>query len=171
MAARGESLYCEACGAPIAGRPYQALVDGVEMILCVGCYLKLARSGRAKPLPRPRRQMEAGGPGGRRLRAAHQSRGPVEYEISEDYAERIREARESRGWTTAVLAQKLRISESLLRKIEQGKMKPSVDLAKRIESLLRIKLLVPADEEEEEGGAEEFYPTLGDVVVIRRDED
>ena len=49
-------------------------------------------------------------------------------------------------------------------------MKPSIDLARRIESLLKIKLLEPV-EEEEEGETEEFYPTLGDVVVIRRDED
>ena len=169
MSARREALYCEACGAPIAGRPYYALVDGVEMILCVSCYLKLTKSGRAKPLPRPRRQAGPAGQAAPRRRATAR-RSPAEYEIVEDYAERIREARESRGWTPAVLAQKLRISESLLRKIEQGKMKPSIDLARRMESLLRIKLLEPV-EEEEEGEAEEFYPTLGDVVVIRRDED
>ncbi|MMZ71147.1 hypothetical protein D1872_344050 [compost metagenome] len=50
-------------------------------------------------------------------------------------------------------------------------MKPSIDLARRIESILKIKILEPAEYEEEEVESEEFYPTLGDIVVVRRDED
>jgi len=158
-------VYCELCGSPTGGRPYRALVDGVEMILCASCYLKLSRTGRAV-LAAERRPRKAV----RRPRAPR--RLPLEaYDIVEDYYERIREAREARGWSTSVLAQKLRISESMLRKIEQGKLKPSIDLARRMEKLLRVKLLEPLyDEEEYEYGGSTTV-TLGDIVVVDSDEE
>ncbi len=166
--ARGEALYCEVCGARIAGRPYRALVDGVEMVLCASCYLKLTRSGRAKPVPRRQERSL------RKVRPPRPRRITLElYDIVEDYDERIRRAREAKGWTRAALAQKLRISEAMLRKIESGKMKPSIDLAKRIESLLKIKILEPVEIEEDEDyySKEPGTLTLGDVVIVRRDED
>lgn len=158
-----EELYCEICGMPIVGRPYYAEVDGVEMTLCASCYLKLTRSGRARPLRRPSPP--------KRAASTRQRRVVIEYEIVEDYDDKIKAGRIAKGLTTAELAQKLRISESLLRKIEQGKMKPSIDLARRMERVLGIKLLVPTEEPEEpETPALPDYPTLGDVVVIRKDE-
>jgi len=163
---RGETLYCEMCGAPIGGRPYRAIVDGVEMILCVSCYLKLVQSGRARPAPE-RRQ-----PPRRQPRRQTRRKPSIElYDIVEDYGERIAGARESRGWTRAALAQKLRISETMLRKIEQGKMKPSIDLARRIEKLLGIQLLEPVEIEDEDYSPAPGTLTLGDVVVVKKDED
>jgi len=152
---------------PIVGRPYYAEVDGVEMVLCASCYMKLVRSGRAKPLKRRQPPKRVAPP---RVRSRTSI---AEYELVDDYDERIRSARQAKGLTTKELALKLRISESLLRKIEQGKMKPSIELARRIERLLGVKLVVPTEEPEalEGSGGEEEYPTLGDVVVIRRDEE
>jgi len=167
---RGQVYYCEMCGTRIAGRPYRALVDDVEMVLCVSCYLKLTKSGRAKPLPaRQERRREAP----KRRKPATRKISLELYDIVEDYDERIRRAREAKGWTTAVLAQKLRISETMLKKIESGKMKPSIDLARKMEKLLRVQLLEPVEIEEEV----DYTPpppgtvTLGDVVVVRKDED
>ncbi len=166
--ARGkEQLYCEVCGSPIPGRPYRALIDGVEMILCPSCYLKLTRSGRAIPVKqRPAKTTRVP----RGTRPARKVSLEL-YDIVEDYYERIREARESKGWSLSVLAQKLRISESMLRKIESGKMKPSIDLAKRIEKILKIQILEPTELEEEFEAPPPGTLTLGDVVVVRRDED
>jgi len=167
--ARGQVYYCEMCGSKIAGRPYRALVDGVEMVLCVSCYLKLTKSGRAKPLPaRAEKKREAP----KRRKPATRKISLELYDIVEDYDERIRRAREAKGWTTAVLAQKLRISESMLKKIESGKMKPSIDLARKMEKLLRIQLLEPVEiEEEVDYTGPPGTVTLGDVVVVRKDED
>ncbi|BAA81021.2 putative HTH-type transcriptional regulator [Aeropyrum pernix K1] len=167
------SAYCELCGAEIRGRPYRVSVEGVEMDLCLSCYMKLARSGRAQLLreARPSRRGAArGGSGG----ARRPRRVPLDmYDLVEDYPERIREAREARGWSTAVLAQKLRISETMLRRIESGKLKPSLDLAKRMEKMLGVKLLEPVVDEEayydEDYGRD--YITLGDIVVVDRDEE
>ena len=175
----GEILYCEMCGARIVGRPYRAIVDGVEMILCERCYLKLTRSGRAQPVrPRPtvtapRRTTTPVLPRKPSMPAVRRRRrGTIEmYDIVEDYGERIRRAREARGWSLRVLAQKLRISETMLRRIEQEKMKPSIDLARRIERVLKIELLIPTEIDEEFESPPPGALTLGDVVVIRRDED
>ncbi len=164
---RGEVLYCEMCGARIAGRPYRAIVDGVEMILCASCYLKLVKSGRAKPAPAPEKRKPRTVPRPRVRKVTLEL-----YDIVEDYDERIVRAREAKGWTRAALAQKLRISESMLRKIEQGKMKPSIDLARKMEKLLGIKLLEPVElEEEEDYTAPPGTVTLGDVVIVKKDED
>jgi len=162
-----EPLYCEVCGARIAGRPYRAIVDGVEMILCASCYLKLTRSGRAVPVRERPRKASVSEKRRRTMRRTLEL-----YDIVEDYYDRIKEAREAKGWTPKVLAEKLKISESLLRKIEAGKLKPPVDLARRMEKILKIKLLEPTELEDEE---EENLPpgtlTLGDIVVVRRDEE
>jgi len=157
--------YCELCGKPITGRPIRSVVDGVEMILCIDCYLKLSKGGRARLAKAPPNVKAATG----RL-AQKRARIKEVYDLAEDYYERIRRAREDRGWSTATLAQKLRISESLLRKIESGKVKPSIDLAKRIEKLLKIKLLEPVIEEESYYGYDQDYVTLGDIVVIDDEE-
>ncbi len=168
---RGQELYCEMCGSRIVGRPYRAVVDGVEMILCASCYLKLMRSGRAQPVRETPKRV--GVEPRRARRSPRPRRVSLElYDIVEDYPERIREAREAKGWSLKTLAQKLRISEAMLRKIESGKMKPSIDLARRIEKVLKIKLLVPTElEEDYETPPPEGGLTLGDVVIVRRDED
>lgn len=159
-------LYCEICGFPIAGRPYKAVVEGVEMVLCASCYSKLARSGRAKPLKESERRVARAKP----VRIPRRT--PEMYEVVEDYPDRIREARIRKGYTLKELAQKLRISESLLRSIEQGRFKPGIDLARRMERLLGVKLLEPVEEDYfEEEDARRDLPTLGDIVVVRRDED
>jgi putative transcription factor len=159
-----EEYYCDICGAKIVGRPYFALVDGVEMVLCASCFLKLSKSGRAKlirvgePKEEPTKKI--------RKRVT----GKTVYEVVEDYAERIATARIKKGLSTKDLAAKLRISENVLRKIEQGRFKPSIDLARKMERILGIKLVEPTEEpEEEEFEAKEELPTLGDIVVVRRD--
>lgn len=166
---RGEVLYCEMCGSKIAGRPYRALVDGVEMVLCASCYLKLVRSGRAQPVREPPRRARVGGP---QRREKPIRRVTIELlDLVEDYPDLIRQAREAKGWDLKTLAQKLRISESMLRKIEQGKLKPPIDLARKIEKILKIRILEPTELEEEYEAPPPGKLTLGDVVIVRRDED
>jgi putative transcription factor len=159
------TLYCEVCGRPIKGAGHRVLLEGAEVIVCDDCFAKLTKSGRAVPVPQ-KPQKVASAPKVRRQRAEM-------LEVVDDYPDLIRRAREERGWTTAVLAQKLRVSEDLVRRIEGGKVKPTVDLAKRIEELLKIKLLQPVEYEEEEAEGTKGGPdvlTFGDVAVVRRDE-
>jgi len=93
------------------------------------------------------------------------------FEVVPDFAERVRSARERLGWTQRMLAQKARVSENVIRRIEAGTLTPSIDLARRLEKILGIKLLEPVVEEGEDYGSEksEFYLTLGDVAEIKED--
>ncbi|MGC9071366.1 MAG: multiprotein bridging factor aMBF1 [Acidilobus sp.] len=159
------SLYCEVCGRLIRGQGHRVLLEGAEVIVCDECYEKLIRSGRAVPVTR-KPQKASTAPKVRKASAEMM-------EVIDDYPEIIREAREQKGWTTAVLAQKLRVSEDLIRRIESGKVKPTVELARKLEGLLKVKLLQPVEYEETEDGQPPGPDTLtfGDVAVVRRDEE
>lgn len=93
----------------------------------------------------------------------------IRYELVEDYAQRIRSARERLGWSVSMLAEKVKESVTTIKRIESGKLRPTIDLAKRLEEVLRIKLLVPSVEEElgPRKAHTKKYVTLGEIVAIR----
>ncbi|MCX8196154.1 MAG: multiprotein bridging factor aMBF1 [Acidilobaceae archaeon] len=155
---KSKQLYCEICGAP-AESLVRVKVEEVELNACPSCASKL---GPKAILPPPQRQKAPEKPKQKpkpRLES---------YDITEDYAERIKRARQERGWSEAVLAQRLRVSVDLVRKIEAGKLKPTISLAKSIEEILKVKLLVPTEESDEEFSRVPGKVTLGDIVVVRK---
>ena len=86
-----------------------------------------------------------------------------------DYAEVIRQAREKLGLSTEDLGKKINEKESLLRKIETGKVSPSDQLISKLEHALKIKLLVSVAEEKVpllKAASREF--TLGDVIKVNK---
>lgn len=86
----------------------------------------------------------------------------------EDYAERIRDAREGQGWTQQFLAHKLNERESFIKNIESGHMAPPIDVAKRLEKLLEIQLLEKPSREEVDTKVETGSDlTLGDIVDVK----
>jgi putative transcription factor len=200
-------LYCEMCGAPITGRAYRIVVEGTEMIVCERCYRRYMersrRTGTDEPLrfriatstsrrreppaeataPTPRAALRAQAETARRTgvqprRRSGVSLGAVErYEVVEDYAEKVRAARQRLGMTQRELALKVRVSENVIKRIEAGTLVPTIDLARRLERVLGVKLLEPVVDEEyatpstgrSRGKREEFYLTLGDIAEIRED--
>ena len=61
--------------------------------------------------------------------------------IIDDYAFRIKNKRELMGLTQKELAMKLNEKESILLKIENGGIKPNLDLVKKIQKFLNINLI------------------------------
>ncbi len=196
-ARRREVLYCEMCGAPIEGRAYTIVVEGVEMVVCERCYRRyMSRAVKARtdePL-----RLRVAGPSTRREPQAEQRRatpvararpkpaarsrpkprrssgglgGVEKYEVVEDYAQRVRRAREKLGLTQKELAIKVKVGEKVIKRIEAGTLVPPIDLARRLERVLGVKLLEPVAEEyeEESGGSEDFQLTLGDIAELRED--
>ncbi len=167
----GEETFCEMCGAPIRGKAYKVSLEGATLVLCGRCYAKvMSAPGSALPLQtlssRPERMHKQVNRKSKTLlrRPKH-----VEYEVVDDYAQRIREARERMGWSIAALAQRVMEKESVLRRIEAGRLRPTIDLAMRIERVLGVKLLEPVAEEEQimnESGTR-MELTLGDMANIR----
>ena len=78
-----------------------------------------------------------------------------------------------RGLNQEEFAQKLNEKPSLMRRIEAGKVEPTLELAKKIENVYQIKLLKEIDslEPSEKGSAymkTSTGSTLGDIAFIKK---
>ncbi|MEM0496659.1 MAG: multiprotein bridging factor aMBF1 [Acidilobaceae archaeon] len=155
-------LYCEICGVK-AENLYRVLIDESEFNICARCLSKLG--SKAIIITQQERREEKKP----KAKAKPVKTYPPEgYDLVEDFGERVKRAREERGWSEKVLAQKLRVSIDVIRRIESGKYKPTIHLARSLENILKIKLLTPTEEAEEEVISKPDKVTLGDIVVIRK---
>jgi len=167
------SCYCEVCGARIDDPRHcrKVYIDSVVVMVCPSCYQKLVKQGRAKPFIEEKPIVKTVE---KKDTKKTISKNMLEamYEVVEDYYKRIKNAREKLGWSQAVLAQKLRVSENVIKRIEAGKLKPSIELARAMERLLGITLLEPVVEETYSfGESSEDSLTIGDVIKIKRDKE
>lgn len=89
--------------------------------------------------------------------------------INPDYSEIIKKKREKLGLKQEELAKKIAEKESLIHKIESGQFEPGMDLARKLEKFLNIKLIEQHEEVKIDLGEKRGGPaTLGDVVVIKK---
>lgn len=161
---------CELCGKPIGGVKYRVSIEGVQLVVCRDCYkrvvsgnvrrveLELAKTVKFKPKPRSFKKKAS--------RHAFE-----DLELVEDYNVKIRRARESLGWSWRVLAQKVGENENVIRRIEAGRLMPTIEIAKKLEKVLKIKLLQPTIDEvsySSKSLRREVDLTLGDVAFVRR---
>ncbi|AEM38888.1 transcriptional regulator, XRE family [Pyrolobus fumarii 1A] len=126
--------------------------------------------------PRPSTRPVTPRPGGGRGRGLGSDRLAERYEVVPDFAERVRRARERLGLSQEELAVRVKERVNVIKRIEAGTLVPTVDLARRLEKVLGIKLLEPVVEEDVELGVSgsrrkrsEFELTLGDIVEIREE--
>jgi putative transcription factor len=95
-----------------------------------------------------------------------------ELDIADNYPQIIQKARRKHGLSQEDLAMKVKEHLSVIRKIELGKMVPNMRLAKELEHVLRIRLLVLTSEPPvpklTPGVTKEV--TLADVARIRNKE-
>ena len=166
--------YCELCGALIRGPARRVSVEGVSMTVCTRCYSRLASRRRETPA-KPAGPVRPPRPAAQRRRTRPRRDTLYDrYEVVEDYAERIRQARVRLGWSQAVLAQRVGEGENVIKRIEAGRLVPPIDLARRLEKVLRIRLLEPVVEEvfpASAGKHEDYTLTLGDIVRIRGEDE
>ncbi|MDW8043784.1 MAG: helix-turn-helix domain-containing protein [Nitrososphaerota archaeon] len=89
------------------------------------------------------------------------------YELVEGYGEVVRRAREARFLTREQLAELVGEKASTIRRIENGELRPSIELARKLEKALKVKLLVESTDEVLEKAlrkASRQAPTLGDML-------
>lgn len=141
---------CELCGktTPLLN----AIVEGTQMQVCRDC----ASFGKIlqKPVSRA---------------PAKTQKQEIVETIVDEFAKLIREAREKSGVTQKDFALKLNEKESLVQKLENGAIRPSIELARKLEKLLKIKLVETEKDETEEYQSKKSGPlTIGDLIKIRK---
>ena len=143
---------CELCGKDT--QLIAAVVEGSELKVCSSC----GRFGKLlhKPIARVAKV------------PVQKSPEAVEVVVL-DYAVRIRNAREKSGMTQKDFALKLNEKESIIHKLENGLFVPPIDLAKKLERLLRIKLVEIEEEEKAETAKKSSGPlTIGDILNVKK---
>ncbi len=134
-------MICEMCGRDVP-RLKKVVIEGVIMNVCNEC-ARFGKEIKGKKLPKDvkylppevvRERLE------RRKRRPRKDALDEEEVLVEDYAERIRKARERMGLTQEQLAKKILEKRTVISKIERGEMHPDEKLIKKLEKTLNIKL-------------------------------
>lgn len=154
-------MRCEICGKKIVGKPLKTKIDSSVMEVCRECskFGKIIReptTPRKKSFRKPQKR----------------SRRPMDtvYEVVEDYGRILRSEREKRDWSREDLAERINEKVSVINRIETERMEPDIKLARKLERLLKIKLLekFEADDLEKSEGGGFRGATIGDIARIKR---
>jgi putative transcription factor len=163
---------CPICGGKIWGRGEKVLIEGAKITVCQSCAQfgvkikikpKIASSNKGL-YPKPKSSV---------TKVVRSREIEESVEIVSDYVTRIRKARNSRGLNQDQFAQKLNEKPSLLRRIEAGKVEPTLNLAKKIEDVYNIKLLKQVDEIEPSAKQSQYMKkasgsSLGDIAYVKK---
>jgi putative transcriptional regulator len=116
---------CDLCGRET--QLYEARVEGTVLTACKSC----ASFGQI--ISAPKKQFKKRSPARPRVEE------PEEIIVS-DIAARLRKLREKNGLTQKEFAAKITEKESLVQKVESGHLNPSLDVAKKIARIFRVRL-------------------------------
>lgn len=156
-----QDLYCDICGkGPVRA---QILLEGARLFACGSCM----RSGKILH----RFDDESSLPPSR---VAGSSAIETTEEIVEGFGKTIKSAREKLGLPIAVVAERIKEKESYLAALEHERFLPTIEVARKLERELGVKL-VEKTQSIAGGGivgsAKNFSePTLADMVEIKKKE-
>jgi len=163
---------CEVCGSKIHGSPIRAVIEGAKLTVCIECS-KHGRVMREEEIEFRRRTPKKplmSTPFIQKKKSA-QSKVAITQEVVEGYNSKIRQAREKLGLSHEELGKKINEKASVLSKLETGKMSPNNLLVTKLEHALKIKLLVPIEEEkisQEFPKSANKETTLGDLIRLNK---
>ena len=92
-----------------------------------------------------------------------------ELELVEDFSQKIRSAREARGWKQADLGAKINERVSVIAKLESGMMTPGDELVRKLERELGIKLKERVQAIAAKKAAASAGLTLGDLMKMNEE--
>jgi len=162
-------LICELCGKDVA-RTRNVSVEGTVLMVCNDC----ARFGTEPTGPVPVRRR--GNPivaerlekRQRRITERDVYATTTLEELVADFSERIRHAREERGWKQTDLGAKINERASVIAKLETGAMIPSDTLARKLEKALEIKLREKVEPVAVKRESARPPLTLGDLMKLEK---
>lgn len=143
---------CEMCGK--SGPLFTAMVEGTQLKVCENC----GKFGRviARPVVVQKK-------------SSAQNTPELVEELVEDYAKLIHEARERQSLTQKDFALKLNEKESAVQKWESGAMAPNIETAKKLEKILKVKLVVKEAPETAVLEKKASGPlTIGDLLIKKK---
>ena len=163
---------CPICGGKIWGRGQKVLLEGAKITVCQSCAqygVKIKNDARftdkvKQSYDKPKSSIK---------KKVYNRQIDDGLEIVADYVSKIRKARTSRGLNQDQFAQKLNEKPSLLRRIEAGKVEPTIKLAKKIEKVYEITLIKKVDEIEPSTTQNKYMKkssstSLGDIAIVKR---
>lgn len=154
-------INCDLCG-KVDEMLSRALIEGVELTVCSAC----SKFGKVlAPVIRynPKEQHKML----ERKNNARENEEKVKL-LVEGYAGIIKKKRESIGMTQKDFAARINEKESMIHKIETSSLEPDLNLAKKLERELGIKIIEEYEEKHEvlKGKKAEGF-TLGDFIKVK----
>ncbi len=159
-------MQCDICGKE-TDEIYVILVEGSKLNVCKEC------SHYGKIIEVKRKQTPTNNKGNDLPRRAMSKRKKEEkvYAINPDFAKIIRTKREKLGLKQKEFAKALSIKESLLHKIETSSFEPSLELARKLEKILNIRIVEEVHKDSTAlSKKKKSVLTLGDMVKIKKRE-
>ncbi len=153
-------MQCDLCGAKTENL-FRAIVEGTELNICKDC-AKYGKIIEKKPVKVIEEKKEY-------VRKPAEPEKEIIQVIVPDFAQRIRNKRESFKLKQKEFAKKISEKESLIHNLETGSFKPSISLARKLEKFLKIKLIEEYEEEHEQSS--ETKPegfTIGDLIKVKK---
>ena len=162
-------MRCEVCGHKIHTEPITAVIEGAKLTVCVECS-KHGKIVYEEPTAPKQALKKPQAPITMVQKKPIVAKVEITQEPTEDYANKIKLAREKLALTHEELGKKINEKASVLRNLEAGKMAPNNQLASKLEHMLKIKLLVPISEEKvtqlPKSANQEL--TLGDLIELNK---
>jgi putative transcription factor len=130
------------------GKPFNVIIEGAKLGVCSECS-KLGKIYYEEPKQKVAgsRPMTTPKPLIIQTKKPQTPKVDTSLELVENFDVKIRQAREKLGLSHEELGRRINEKVSLLRKLETGKMTPDNRLATTLEHALKIKLIVPAEQE------------------------
>jgi len=143
---------CELCGKE--GELVEAKIEGTVLEVCENCAElgEVLQRGQVKKKQRSKQKLP------------HQP----EQVLANNYGQAVRRARENREMDIAQLAEKMKEKESVIRRVENEKLKPPKKLARKLENFLNVSLYEDeaASPVTSKSNKQTEGVTLGDVAEV-----
>lgn len=161
---------CPICGSLIWGKGVKVLIEGAKITVCQACAQHGEKIVKKKPA-----QIRSSKPKSSSTTSLpkYQKEPNEDLEIVEDYDDRIRKARQRLNLNQDQFANKLNEKPSLIRRIESKKTKPTLILARKIESVYGVTLIKNSENIDSAPQLSEYMKkkagsSLGDIAFIKK---
>ena len=152
------NINCDLCGKTTESLA-KAIIEGVELDVCTEC----AKFGKVIAIKRPSAKEQI-----KQIAKQREKEERIEL-LVENYAEIIKRKREEIGLTQKEFANRINEKESTIHNIETGALDPPLNLAKKLENVLGIKLIEEYEESHETSKGRRINGfTLGDFINVKK---